>query len=99
MAKSYTHLTPDERYYIKTRLNEGESLSEIARSLGRAPSTVSRELKRNTGLRGYRPKQAQRLADGRHAARRRGVRLTEEVKSHVVEKLRLDWSPEQISGR
>ena len=43
MAKSYTHLTPDERYYSKTRLNEGESLSEIARSLGRAPSTVSHE--------------------------------------------------------
>ena len=99
MAKSYTHLAPEERYYIKERLKAGDSRSEIARSLGRSPSTVSRELKRNTGLRGYRPKQAQRLADGRHAARRRGVRLTEEVRSQVVEKLCADWSPEQISGR
>ena len=73
MAKRYTHLAPDERYYINARLEAGDSQSEIARSLGRSPSTVSRELKRNTGLRGYRPKQAQRLGDYRHAARRRGA--------------------------
>ena len=99
MAKSYTHLTPKERYYIKTRLRAGDSHSEIARSIGRSPSTVSRELRRNRGQRGYRPKQAQRLADGRHAARWRGVRLTDSVRSHVVAKLGEDWSPEQISGR
>jgi len=90
MARSYTHLTPEERYYIRKRLKAGDSLSEIARLIGRSPSTVSRELKRNTGLGGYRPKQAQRLADGR---------LTESVRSHVIGKLKLDWSPEQIAGR
>jgi len=58
MAKSYTHLTPEERYYIKKRLKAGDSRSEIARSMGRSPSTVSRELRRNAGQRGYRPKQA-----------------------------------------
>ena len=99
MAKRYTHLAQDERYYIKARLEAGDSRAEIARSLGRSASTVSRELKRNTGPRGYRPKQAQRLGDYRHAARRRGVRLTEAVQSHIVEKLKEDWSPEQISGR
>ena len=98
MAKGYTHLTPEERYYIRARLKAGDSRSEVARSLGRSRSTVSRELKRNSGLRGYRPKQAQRLADARHAARPRGVRLTEDVKSQVIGKLRGDWSPEQISG-
>ena len=46
MAKSYTHLTPKERYYIKTRLRAGDSRSEIARSIGRSTSTVSRELRR-----------------------------------------------------
>ena len=99
MAKRYTHPAPEERYYIKARLKAGDSRAEIARSLGRSPSTVSRELERNTGLRGYRAKQAQRLGDYRHAARRRGVRLTEAVKSHIVEKLKEDWSPEQISAR
>ena len=99
MAKGYTHPTPEERYYIRARLKAGDSRSEVARSLGRSRSTVSRELKRNSGLRGYRPKQAQRLADARHAARLRGVRLTEDVKSQVIAKLRGDWSPEQISGR
>ena len=99
MAEGYTHPTPEERYYIRARLKAGDSRSEVARSLGRSPSTVSRELKRNSGLRGYRPKQAQRLADARHAARLRGVRLTEDVKSQVIAKLRGDWSPEQISGR
>ena len=84
---------------MKARLKAGESQAGIARSLGRSRSTVSRELKRNSGLRGYRPKQAQRLADARHAARRRGVRLTGDVKSQVIAKLRGDWSPEQISGR
>ena len=68
MAKRYTHLTPEERYYIKARLEAGDSRAEVARSLGRSASTVSRELKRNTGLRGYRPKQAQRLCDGREFA-------------------------------
>ena len=51
MAKSYTHLTPKERYDITTRLKAGGSRSEIARSMGRSPSTVSRELRRlNVGL-------------------------------------------------
>ena len=88
MAKRYTHLTPEERYYIKARLEAGDSGAEVARWFGRSPSTVSRELKRNTGLLGYRPKQA-----------RRGDRLTEAFRSSIVEKLREDWSPEQISGR
>ena len=99
MAKRYTHPAPEERYYIKARAEAGDSRAEIARSLGRSASTVSMELKRNTGLRGHRPQQAQRLRDYRHADSRRGVRLTEAVQSHIVEKLKEDWSPEQISGR
>ncbi|MCY4040400.1 MAG: helix-turn-helix domain-containing protein [Gammaproteobacteria bacterium] len=46
MAKSYTHLTAKERYYIKTRLKAEDSRSEIARSIRWSPSTVSRELRR-----------------------------------------------------
>ncbi len=99
MARSHTHLTPEERHYIRKRLTAGDSLSGTARLMGRSPSAVSRELKRNTGLRGCRPKQAQRLADGRHADSRRGVRLTEAVRSQVIRKPRLDWSSGQIPGR
>ena len=79
MAKSHTHLTPEERYHIRGRVNAGDARSETARSLGQPALTVTRELKRDSGQRGYRPRQAQRLA----AARRRGVRLTEAVKSQV----------------
>jgi len=70
MARSYTHLTPEERYYIRKRLKAGDSLSEIARLIGRSPSTVSRELKRNTGLGGYRPNNPARLDGERPAFRR-----------------------------
>ena len=43
MAKRYTHLAPEERYYIKARLKAGDSRAEVARSLGRSASTVSRD--------------------------------------------------------
>ena len=98
MAKSYPHLTAEERYYIKERLRAGDWGSEIARSKGRLPSRVCRELKRNKGgcVGTARNSRAPRR---RHAARPRGVRLTGEVKTHVIGKLREHWSPEQISGR
>lgn len=57
MAKRYARTAPDERYYVKAWLKAGDSQAEIARWLGRSPSTVSRELKRNAGPSGYRPKQ------------------------------------------
>ena len=59
MAKSYAHLTQEERWYIKARLKTEDSLSQIARTLGWSPSTVSRELKPNSGQRGFGPKQSQ----------------------------------------
>ena len=71
---------------------------KIARQLGRHKSTVSREVKRNAGQRGYRPRQAHRKAVER--AKRPGPRrFTEEVRRYAEEKLRLGWSPEAICGR
>jgi len=62
---SYKQLTQEERYQISALLKAGHNQSKIAMILSRDESTISRELKRNTGLRGYRPKQAQRLAEER----------------------------------
>jgi IS30 family transposase len=57
-----TQLTEEERYQIESLLKMGHHQSEIAVVLKRHKSTISREVRRNRGLRGYRPKQAQRLA-------------------------------------
>ena len=96
--KSYTQLTQVERYQISALRKAGHRQKEIAKVLKRCTSTISRELARNQGLRGYRPAQAQRFAESRRqskALRRISVDLWSEVESL----LREDWSPEQISGR
>jgi IS30 family transposase len=62
--RDYTQLTQEERYQIEALLKMGHHQSEIAVVLKRHKSTISREVGRNCGLRGYRPKQAQHLAPG-----------------------------------
>ncbi|WP_410173089.1 helix-turn-helix domain-containing protein, partial [Desulfovibrio desulfuricans] len=54
----YAHLARAERYYICQAVKSGTSLRAIAKAIGRSVSTVSRELARNTGARGYRYRQA-----------------------------------------
>jgi IS30 family transposase len=56
--EKYTHLTEAQRYYICLMRKQGFSLRFIAKIMNRSVSTISRELKRNTGKRKYRPKQA-----------------------------------------
>ena len=51
--RSYTQLTRDERYQIYALRKAGHSQKEIAEVLGRSPSTINRELRRNRGLKGY----------------------------------------------
>src|SRR5207248_7926057 len=80
-------------------LKAGFSQSRIARELRVDPSTISRELKRNRGQRGYRPKQAQQLADSRRKAKANATRITTATWQEVDSLLQQDWSPEQISGR
>ncbi len=67
--------------------------------LGRDKSTLSRELKRNKGERGYRPRQAQEKSEARARTCANGRRVPEDAWVYVDEKLKLDWSPEQITGR
>lgn len=93
---SYTHLTREERYQIYALKQAGHNQSEIAHVLERSASTISRELARNRGQRGYRPKQAHGMATGRHAMNARTI--AEETWQFAQEKLLLQWSPEQISA-
>ncbi|CAK8721191.1 Transposase IS30-like HTH domain-containing protein [Candidatus Electronema halotolerans] len=62
---SYTQLTESERNQIYALKQAGFKPSAIALQLSRHPSTIYRELRRNRGLRGYRPRQAQQMADNR----------------------------------
>ena len=55
---AYRRITEEERRLIYSWLQEGWPQSELARRLSRSPGSISREISRNTGLRGYRPKQA-----------------------------------------
>lgn len=88
-----------DREEISRGLSAQLSLREIARELGRAPSTVCREVARNGGAARYRASSADAAA-WRRARRPKPAKLeTNAVLQQVVaEKLALDWSPEQISG-
>ncbi len=93
---SYTQLTYEQRYQIYTLVKIGYSQQEIAKEVGVHKSTVSRELKRNLGGRGYRPKQAHQFAVARR--KRRQVRISEDDWKLVKESIRFDLSPEQVSN-
>lgn len=94
----YTQLTQDQRYHISGLLKAGNAQNNIAKEVGVDKSTISRELRRNRGERGYRPKQAEELSMNRRISAAKHISFTAEVKKAVIEKIKLDWSPEQISG-
>jgi transposase, IS30 family len=97
--RSPLRLSPAEREEISRGLVAGLSLRQIARGLGRSPSTVSREVARNGGRRAYRACRADRAAL-RRARRPRACKLVAcpRLRSVVEAKLEVRWSPEQISG-
>ncbi len=74
------------------------TLTEIAiKPWAEVRSTISREIKRNTGGNGYRYKQAHRFAQMRH--KQKYIKLNDKLRRYIQQKLKLHWSPEQISGR
>ena len=89
---SDTQLTQEERYQIHALLKAGHAQSETAMILSRTTSTISREIRRNTGLCGYRPKQAQCLAMERRQSRAQ-TRIHTATWSQVEKRLKQDWSP------
>jgi len=96
--KGYQQLTQEKRYQIYALRQAQHSRAEIAVIIGVHRATVSRELGRNTGQRGYRPKQAQELAQARQQKRARQPRIAAATWTLIETQLRQQWSPEQISG-
>jgi IS30 family transposase len=95
---SARYLSQDERIEIADLRHAGLSIRQIADQLGRAPSTVSRELRRNVTAGGYRPFEAHRRATARRArSHRRRIEANDELRQLVVEFLAQRWSPQQIS--
>lgn len=101
MPKGYTHLAYEQRCQIYALLKRGTSQKEIALVTGVDQSTISREISRNKGKRGYRYKQAQEKSQQRKLrASSRKRKMTLDVVMYVEQMLcNFQWSPEQISGR
>lgn len=101
--KQYEHLTREERFLLSAYLSDGLSLRAVSRKLKRSVGTISLEIRKNspTGKReGYAPEYASTVACFRKwDANSHNPMKKPEVKKYVIEKLNLDWSPEQIAGR
>jgi IS30 family transposase len=96
----YQHLSRKERGKIALFANQKLAVREIARRIGRNPSTISRELRRNQTDSRYRADDAeQKHRARREKSRRKKLYERDEVVKYVTEKLLLCWSPEQIAGR
>lgn len=99
MPKGYHHLTRDQRCQLYTLKARGDSIRLIANELNVHRSTIYREISRNSGELGYRYEQADRKAKGRrYEASHRSTRMKGKTVSIIREKLKIQWSPEQISG-
>jgi len=97
--REYKQLTEEDRIEIYAMKQAGKEQNMIAVKLGVHPSTVSRELSRNTGFRGYRPKQAQQKSLHRRFNARKAVKMTPETIDYIESNLRKQHSPEQIAER
>ncbi len=96
---NYAHLSQEERYQIRWLRKGGWSLEYIATELHRAPSTISRELRRNATIEGgYDNRYAQRPAMQRRHVATALPRIDAQTWVTVEARLRKDWSPEQIAG-
>ena len=98
-TRAASALKLSEREEISRGVMAGRSMRTVARALGRAPSTVSREIRRNGGWRAYRASEADASAWQR-AARPKRCKLAQNraLARLVAEKLRLQWSPFQVAG-
>jgi transposase, IS30 family len=93
----YKQLTQEQRYQIYALIQAEQQNKWIAEIVGVHESTISRELKRNRGKKGYRPRQANQKAQGRKHGAKKCIGLS--TWDYVEQKLRKEWSPEQVSGR
>lgn len=98
---SYHHLTIEQRECILENLSAGASKRQIARLIGCSPSTITRELKRNSKRKHYSPSQAQNRYKWRRRRCHRPLILSKEENREIVTHLICvcQWSPEQIANR
>lgn len=99
MGKRYIQLGIEERCEIARLHSAGNSLRQIAAALDRAPSTIAREIRRNSGQQvGYRPVYAEQQS---RARRWSGSKLDRDpaLRELVLSRLSRGWSPEQVAGR
>lgn len=102
MGKQYKQLTLEEREQLHLLIWDRLSLRRIAKIMGRSPSTISREIERNTPplVRRYTPHLAQEAYHQRKVKVRQRPRLKDPlVVAYLIEKLKLGWSPELIAGK
>lgn len=97
----YKHLTIEEREKIQSMMWEKRSIREIAKAIGRSPSSISREVNKNVPLkRSYRPRLADLRAQEKRKSRGRKLRLKNQfIRRYVILHLKKGYSPEQIAGR
>lgn len=100
----YNHLEQDERLQISILLKKGYSIREIALALGRSPSSVSREVRRNKMVKSdtYDARKAQHKSRVRRLySKYQGMKvgLNPKIQRYVHEKMKLSWSPEAVAGR
>jgi transposase, IS30 family len=94
----YRQITREERYIIAAMRKDGKSTADIAKSIGKSRSTIYRELQRNLGTSwGYNPSRAQERTNERRRKARRVSWFSEYKWKLVEDKIRSEWSPEQIS--
>lgn len=96
--KKYTRINKENRFEIYEFNHSGISIRKMAATIGKHPSTISRELKRNVGQKGYRPDQANEKAGVRKKTSKKYIKMTAALINKIETMLKEDWSPEQISG-
>lgn len=98
----YTHFSKTERVELAVLLEKGYSIRDIANGLGRNPSSVSREVRKNSVNGRYDPRKAQQKAYvKRKYSKYQGMKIREQphLERYIQEGLRKEWTPEQIAGR
>lgn len=95
---NYKHISLEERHYIEKSRQNDLKVADIANHLDRHKSTIFREIKRNTGKRGYRNKQANNFALERIKTKVKKIKLIPEITVQIDALIRQQWSPEQVAG-
>ncbi len=94
----YGQLTYEKRYQIYAYSKANWAQKEISVELNVHRTTIYREKKRNRGQRGYRPDQAHKIAQKRNQSAKKHVKMTPYARFIIAQKIRIEWSPEQIAG-